>query len=198
MSSQPRPRLTAEEYLAVERKAEFKSEFFDGEMFAMSGASFRHGRLGANLLGALQNALRRNKCTAVSSDVRISVRPKGAYCYPDATIVCDEPRFIDNEFDTLLNPAVIFEILSPSTEAYDRGFKFENYRTIESLQEYVLISQDRIHVDVYRRQPGNSWVLSEAKSLEEAVELHTAGVTLSLADLYDRVRFEAEPGATGS
>lgn len=135
--------LTPAEYLAIDRKAEFKSEYFAGEMFAMSGASFKHNQVVANLIAETAARLKGGPCQIVPSDLRLSVSPTGLYTYPDAMVVCGEPEFIDDHFDTLINPTVIFEVLSDSTESYDRGAKFRHYRSLDSLQAYVLISQDR-------------------------------------------------------
>ena len=137
MATQPKTHLTPEQYLEIERKAEFKSEYYQGEMFAMSGASYPHIGIVANAVASLHQQLRRGPCRPLSNDMRVRVTATGLYTYPDVVVVCGEPRFLDDTFDTLLNPTVIIEVLSESTEAYDRGQKFEQYRSLESLAEYV-------------------------------------------------------------
>ena len=143
MSAIPKPSLTPQEYLARERRATEKSEYYRGEIFAMAGASFEHSLIKDNLARESGNQLKDKPCRVITSDLRIKVNATGLYTYPDAVIVCDEPKFEDAQVDTLLNPRVIVEVLSDSTEKYDRGGKFAHYRQIPSLQEYVLVAQDR-------------------------------------------------------
>jgi len=189
VSTQPKSWLTPEQYLELERKAEFKSEYLQGEMFAMAGASEPHNLVVANLIRDLGQQLRRRPCRIYPSDMRVRVSATGLYTYPDVTVVCEPPQFADQQTDTLLNPTLIAEVLSPSTEGYDRGRKFEHYRAIESLAEYLLVAQDRVHVDLYTRQPDGSWVLSEASRLEDTLELRSVGCQLVLGDLYEKVDF---------
>jgi Uma2 family endonuclease len=171
--------MTAEEYLALERQSEEKHEFLEGEMFAMSGASAAHNDIVWNLAGILHAQLRGRPCRASIGDMRLQVTATGLYTYPDIVVVCGERRFA--ELDSLINPTLIIEVLSPSTEAYDRGKKFGHYRTIESLQEVVLVSQDRVGVERFSRQPQGDWLLSEAKRLEECMSLPSIGCELPLA-----------------
>ena len=173
LSSQPRTYLTAEEYLELERQAEYKSEYYHGEMFAMAGASLPHNLLVGNLVRDLGQQLRRRPCQVYPSDLRVRVGESGLYTYPDVTVVCGQPQLADEHADTLLNPTFIAEVLSPATEGYDRGRKFEHYRGIESLAEYLLVAQDRVHVDLYTRQQDGRWVLSEASRLEDTLELRS-------------------------
>ena len=189
MSSVPKRRLSPEEYLAIERKAEFKSEFFDGEMFAMSGASREHNVIGWNVGSALWPQLRDRDCEAYIGDMRVKVSATGLYTYPDVVVVCGEPRFEDAEVDTLLNPKILFETLSKSTEGYDRGKKPEHYRSIPSLAEYVLIAQDKPHVEHYVRQPDNQWLLSETDKLEDTILLPSIQCNLRLAENYLKIKF---------
>ena len=191
MSTQPRTALTPEEYLELERKAEYKSEYYHGEMFAMAGASREHNVLAMNLSATLHAQLRRRPCEVYPSDMRVRVGATGLYTYPDVSVVCEQPQLADEHADILLNPTFLAEVLSPSTEGYDRGRKFEHYRTIESLAEYLLVAQDRIHVDLYTRQQDGRWVLSEASRLEDTLELPSIGCQLALADLYEKVDLEA-------
>jgi Uma2 family endonuclease len=189
MATQPKPRLTPEQYLEIERKAEYKSEYFDGEMFAMSGGTLAHSTIAMNIGGSLVNQLRGRSCRAMSSDMRVRVNPTGLYTYPDVSVVCGEPQLLDGAQDTLLNPTVIVEVLSPSTEAYDRGKKFEHYRNIESLREYLLVASDRVQVDLFTRQDDRQWMLTVAKMPGEQLTLHSIGCTLQVAEVYDKVDF---------
>lgn len=187
MASQPHPRLTPLEYLEIERKAEYKSEYFRGEMFALAGASREHNLASGNLYRELSQQLRKTPCEVYPSDMRVEIGSTGLYTYPDVVVVCGKPQFADSAMDTLLNPVLLAEILSPSTEAYDRGRKFEHYRTIESLQEYLLVATDRMSVDLYARQPDGRWLLSTASLPEQTVELRSVECTLHLRDVYEKV-----------
>ena len=189
MSTLPKTFLTPEQYLEIERKAEWKSEYYQGKMFAMAGASKHHNLLVANLVGELWSQLRRRNCRVYPSDMRLRVSAAGLYTYPDVSVVCGEPRFADDQGDTLLNPTFIAEVLSESTEAYDRGRKFEQFRSIESLAQYLLVAQDRAHAELYTREAGR-WMLSEASGLEAVLELASIECRLSLADLYAKVDLE--------
>lgn len=178
--------MTPDEYLILERRAETKSEFLDGEMFAMTGASRRHNLLAGNLYASLRTQLRERGCEIYFSDMRVKVSETGLYVYPDVVAVCGDPQFEDAEVDTLLNPKVIVEVLSKTTEDYDRGTKFLHYRTLSSLAEYILVAQDQIHVEHYVRQ-SESWLLTETGRRENVIELPSVGARLALADIYDRV-----------
>lgn len=163
MSFQTSPRYTPEEYLAIERSnSEQRSEYLAGEIFAMGGASERHDLIVTNIVIQLGIQFRGRPCKVYSSDMRVKVSPTGLYTYPDLVALCGEAKFDDDQKDTLINPTVIIEVLSKSTEGYDRGEKFEHYRKIASLAEYLLVSQDKLHVDHYVRQSDNQWLLSEA------------------------------------
>jgi len=188
----PQPRYTPEQYLALERKAEYKSEFVNGMIIAMAGVSRSHSLIVVNLARVVGLHLVGRPCEAHVSDMRVKVSPTGLYTYPDLAAVCGEAFFDDEHTDTLLNPTVIVEVLSPSTEAYDRGEKFAHYRRLESLHEYVLVSQDKVRIESFVRQ-GAQWLLSEASSLDEVVRLESIGCELVLRDIYDKVRF-AESG----
>lgn len=173
--------LTPEEYLAFERKATTKHEYLNGQIVAMSGASFAHNFLTMNTANQLYNQLIGGECQVATSDMRVKVTQIDSYFYPDVVVVCGEPRAEDDTFDTLLNPTVVVEVLSPSTETYDRGEKFEHYQQIASLKEYVLISQDKIRVEHYHRQE------TEFRGLEDVLSLLSIGCELRLQDVYRRV-----------
>jgi Uma2 family endonuclease len=192
-----RPRfLTPEQYLEIERAAEHKSEYYQGEMFAMAGAGWTHNRLVANLIARIDPQLRSSRgCQICPSDMRVRVSETGLYTYPDVLVVCGQPQFLDDRSDTLLNPTLIIEVLSPSTEAYDRGRKFEHYRAIDCLSEYLLVSSDRVHADLYSRQPGGLWLLTAAGSLEDTLDLASTGCKLVLGDVYENVGLQPEPTA---
>ena len=186
MTSQPKTYLTPEEYLAMERQNDYKSEYIDGEVFAMTGARRRHNLITFNIAGALSPQLRGRPCEAYVSEMRVRI-PKRGYMYPDAVIVCGEPQLEDDYFDTLLNPTVLIEVLSESTEQYDRGKKFSLYRTIDSLAEYILIAQDECKVEQYTKQPDGRWMLSDHRSLEDVVELASVQCPLALREVYEKV-----------
>lgn len=194
MSSVPQRRLSAQEYLQIERAAETRSEFFAGETFAMTGASRRHNLIVTNVSGETSSQLKDRPCEVYASDMRVKVSRTGLYTYPAVIVVCDEPQFEDAEVDTLLNPNVLFEVLSESTEDYDRGRKFANYRQLDSLRAYVLIAQDRPHVEMYTRQPNNDWLLSETSGLDAVLTIPSIDCRLALAEIYDKVQFD-EPVA---
>jgi Uma2 family endonuclease len=189
MSTQPKPFLTPEQYLEIERQAEFKSEYWQGEMFAMSGAAEPHNRLTSNISGQFYIQLRSGDCSHYSNDMRVRVSATGLYTYPDIVVVCGAPQLLDGRRDTLLNPTLIVEVLSPSTEAYDRGRKFEHYQSIDSLRQYLLVASERIHADLFTRQSDGLWLLKAFGSAGEIIELDSIGCRLALSDSYERVEF---------
>jgi Uma2 family endonuclease len=198
MSAVPQRVWTPESYLAFERASETKHEYLAGEVFAMTGASENHNLVTANALASLHAQLRRTPCRIYPSDMRLNVPAVGLYTYPDVTVVCGEPQFDEDEVpDTLLNPTVLIEVLSPSTENYDRGKKFQYYRTLESLQEYLLISQESARIEHYVRQ-GEQWLFGDAYRLEDVMKLPSIDCTLALADVYEKVTFEPEAGQDAS
>ena len=180
--------LTPEEYLATERKALTKSEYRNGQIHAMPGASRKHNLITAHIVGELYIQLRDRSCEVYPSDMRVKVSAAGFYTYPDVIVVCDEPRFDDTHFDTLLNPTVLIEVLSPSTAAYDRGDKFAAYQKLDSLCEYVLISQNSVCIEHYLRQ-GQEWELTEFRSLSDVFPLTSIGCQLSLRAIYAKIKF---------
>jgi Uma2 family endonuclease len=189
MSTEPKTFLTPEQYLEIERKAEYKSEYFEGEMFAMAGAREAHNLIVANVLFQIFGQVRSGPCRVYPSDMRVRVSATGLYTYPDIVVACEPPRFLDGERDTLLNPTLIVEVLSPSTEAYDRGRKFGHYRSIESLAEYLLVSSERIGAELFTRQTDGAWLLTASGDLTDTINLSATGCRLALADLYEKVEF---------
>ena len=183
MASFPDTLLTEEQYLALERAAETKSEFHDGRMYAMSGGTYAHAVLATRITKILGVQLPPG-CEAINSDLRVKVSPTGLYTYPDCTVICGRPQFAGDQKDIILNPLLIVEVLSPTTEAYDRGEKFESYRTIESLKEYLLIDQERRHVGHYSKQDDGGWRFREHSGPEDSVSIPRLNVRISLADLY--------------
>ena len=174
--------LTPEEYLAFERKATTKHEYLNGQIVAMSGASFAHTFITANIANQLYNQLIGGECRVVTSDMRVKASKTESYFYPDVVVICGEPLAEDNVFDTLLNPTVIVEVLSPSTEAYDRGEKFEHYKQIASLKEYLLVSQDAVSVAHVLCQ-GHERVQTECAELENVLHLPSIACELRLQDI---------------
>jgi len=177
---------TPVEYLALERAAERKHELIDGRIVAMAGASRNHSLVASPLIRLLGNQLDGQPCEVHGGDLRVRVAEGGLYTYPDVAVVCDEPRFDDAQRDTLLNPTVLFEVLSPATEAYDRGERFARYRQLPSLKEYVLVAQDRPRIERFARD-GEDWILTAFDGPAAAVELASTGCELRLADVYAKV-----------
>lgn len=188
MSSRHKTLLTSEEYLAIERKSEVKHEYFAGEMFAMVGASKRHNLITANIIRILGNQLLDRPCNVYPSDMRVKVSATGKYTYPDVVVACEEEKFDDAENDTLLNPVVVVEVLSESTEAYDRGMKFEQYQRIESLTEYLLVAQEPSRVEQYVRQSDREWKYFEYHDAGDVVRINVIGCELVLRDVYAKVK----------
>ena len=184
-------RYTAEEYLTLERSAAYKSEFHDGQIYAMTGASRQHNLITVNIARELSLQLKKRPCEAYSNDMRVKAAEANSYHYPDIAVVCGTPQFEDSYVDTLLNPTLLIEVLSSSTEAYDRGGKFAHYRKIATLHEYLLVSQDQPSIERYMRQ-GDVWILSEAVGLEASISLASIDCVLSLREVYDKVLDDAD------
>ena len=180
--------FTPQEYLALERKSETRNEYYNGEIFAMSGASREHNLIAGNLFRDIGNQLEDRPCETYMNDMRVWIEATSLYTYPDVVVVCGETRFQDREVDTLLNPTVIVEVLAPTTAAYDRGDKFRHYRRIDSLREFVLISQDRMMVERYTRQ-GNDWVLSDMTDPDQVLKLESIGCQIPLGRIYAKIKF---------
>ena len=193
MSSAAKTKLTVAEYLAFERSSESKHEFFDGELFAMTGGTPAHSLIASNFIREAGNALKDRPCVVYTSDLRVKVNATGLYTYPDVTIVCGEQKFDDDQRDTLINPTIVVEVLSKSTASYDRGPKSKHFRKIDSLQALILIEQDGPVVEVYRRQSDGKWILSDATELTESIAIEPIGISIPLAEIYRNVTFP-EPG----
>jgi len=195
MIASPQTRITPEQYLEMERAAEFRSEFYNGYVYAMAGASLPHGIITGNFVRAFANQLEKRPCLVVPTDLKIRVSPQGLHAYPDVVVVCGEPKLVDRRNDILLNPTVIVEVLSPSTEAYDRGFKFHQYQLVESLQEYGLVSQTEARVEIFRRQPNGEWLLAESLGLDAVCQFKSIACEILLSAIYLKVNFDAAPSA---
>ena len=191
MASSPVTKVTAEEYLALDRAAEFRSEFLDGEIVAMSGGRMRHAQLGGSVFGQIYGALQGSACQAFGSDFRVRVSSR-MYVYPDVIVVCGKPILADERQDILLNPTVIVEVLSPSTEKYDRGIKLQRYRGIESLRDYILVAQDQVRVEQYTRAEDHAWAFRDYQSPQESLVMESIGVSVPLARIYERIEFPSE------
>ena len=178
---------TQEEYLELERAAEYKSEYYRGEIFAMSGARLNHNRIKENLSIEIGLFLKGKSCRSLSSDMRVHIPENTLYTYPDLLIVCGKPILLDDHMDTLLNPSVIIEVLSPSTASYDQGKKFHFYRSMESLVEYILIDSQEVGAVVHRKGSDGVWfVSSEAYEIEGSIEIGHIGLALKMADIYEQ------------
>jgi Uma2 family endonuclease len=183
-------KLTEERYLALDRAAEFRSEFLDGEMLPRLGVSLRHAQLQSNLCGELYISLRDRGCKPLGSGLRIRVSSR-MYAYADVSVVRGQPLLADEHEDELLNPVAIVEVLSPATEQYDRGVKFQHYRTMDSLKEYILVDQDQVLVEQYTRNADDTWSLRDYRSLDGELKLGSLGVSIPLRSVYDRVELPA-------
>jgi len=190
MTTRPEVRLSPEEYLRIERAAEWKSEYVDGDMFAMAGASPRHTLIVGNLVGELRAELRQGPCTVHPIDLRVATDRQRHYSYPDVVVVCEPLQYVDDQRDTITNPTLIVEVLSESTEKYDRGAKFERYRAMPTLSEYLLVAQDRVHVELYTRQPQGEWLLREWNDPAAEIDLVSLGSRLRVGEIYAKVSFD--------
>lgn len=197
----PKPRHTFEQYLEMERNAEGRHEYLDGEIFEMSGESLSHSRICTNLSVSVGSQLVGKRCEALSPNMKIrsghqikgARNTRGMFSYADLTVVCGEPKFHDEETDVLLNPTVIFEVLSPSTEKFDRGEKLLRYRThLESLTDYILISQDKPLIEHYQRQADGRWIHTAFIGIDKSFRIDSIECDLRLSDIYDRVEFPPE------
>lgn len=201
MLPEPSKTTTRKAYLCSERNADVKSEFLDGEIFAMAGASREHNLIAANIVRELGNQLLDRPCNAYSSDLKVRIERVNTYTYPDITVACDPEQFEDRHRDVLLNPLVIIEILSESTEAYDRGRKFAHYQFIPSLLEYILISQHLPRVERFIRQKDATWIYSRYDGMNDIVSIESVGCELAVSEIYRKISFvegdSAEVDAAG-
>jgi Uma2 family endonuclease len=181
---------TPEEYLALEKASLYKSEYYRGEIFAMAGASFTHNVIVANLVASLHSQLKGTTCRPLASDQRVRVCKSDLYTYPDVTVLCGDPLFDKLDDHAIINPRVIIEVLSETTEKYDRGTKLNFYRELESLAEYILVSQNAPHFEQYVRQANNSWLLTFSEGLNASLLIESIQCRLLLAEIYDGVTFE--------
>jgi Uma2 family endonuclease len=185
--------LSELEYLGIERAADFKSEFFDGEMFAMAGGTPMHSLITANVIGELRSALKGGRCLVFDSNLRVKVEASGLFTYPDVTVACEPPRFLDPQSDTLLNPTLLVEVLSDSTEACDRGKKAGHYRQIPSLREYLLVSQREPRLEQFTRSDTGDWRLRDVSGLDSTLHLGSISASIPLAEIFAHVQFEPAP-----
>lgn len=200
MTAVPKPKLTEAEYLAIENAAEFKSEFYNGVMYplhrdevtGMAGASRFHNRVKENLIIQLGMRFLSGTCQTYSSDQRVRLTDSGMFAYPDILVVCEEPQFAEADPNTLVNPQVVIEVLSPSTENYDRGFKFAQYQLQPSIREYILVTQDAVRIERFVRQSNNSWVLTIFTDSNGEFSLETIPARIPIADIYRGVAFPKE------
>ena len=186
----PRPTMSEQDYLTFERESELKHEFIDGEVYAMTGASESHNLISGNLMLVLKLALRGRPCKVYPADMRVKIETLGMFTYPDLSVVCGEAKFADDVFDSLINPTALIEILSPSTAAYDRGLKFQSYREIPSLKEYVLVEQDKPRIERFMLNEKGNWELTDAHGLNAFLHLPSIDCTLTLSDVYEQVTFD--------
>ena len=187
MTAQPKRDMTEAEYLDHERASITKSDYYDGHVYAMTGAKEPHNLIAGNVIASLHGQLRRKPCRVYPSDMRVKVIQTGLNTYPDVVVLCGVPQFVDEKHDTITNPIVIIEILSPSTERYDRGMKFRHYRSIETLRDYILIAQDRQHIEHYTRHENGQWLFEETSINEERISIQSIECVLSLEDTYEKV-----------
>jgi Uma2 family endonuclease len=193
MSSVPHRRYTPAEYLSLERTSDIRHDYVDGQIVAMSGGSIWHAIICDNLLVKLTARLNGTGCKPFSASLRVKIQATGNYTYPDLSIVCGERQMEDGRNDTLLNPRVLFEVLSPSTEMHDRGWKFKNYQLIPSFEEFVLVYQDEPRVERFVRQGDVGWLMTHVSGLDQKVRIESVGCELSLAEIYAEVVFGQEP-----
>ena len=192
MNTAEKKTLTEEEYLELERTSDVKHEYYNGEIFAMSGGTANHSRISTNLGHDLLDALRGKDCDVFNGDLKVHIQAADAFVYPDVSIVCGEVNFHENNQHTILNPTVIFEVLSESTERFDRGSKFRKYQTIPSLKEYVLVDQWELQIDIFRPSSDGKWEWEGFSGLESFAHLESLGIKLLLKNVYYRVEFSSE------
>jgi Uma2 family endonuclease len=191
MATQLNTFVTPDDYLAVERESDTKAEYFDGTVYAMTGASINHIRVVTNLILELGSQLRDRKCDVLSNEMKVRLQDSRKFFYPDVTVLCGEPQFHDKRRDIILNPILVIEVLSPSTEAFDRGAKFQAYQTLDSLKEYVLVAHDKSVVEQFVRREDGKWTYTVVIGLESSLQLPSVECTLNLSAVYDKVEFDS-------
>ena len=190
--AQPKRQTTEQAFLDFERGSTRKHEYFAGDVFAMAGGTITHNLIASNTLASLHGQVRGTACRVINSDMRVKIMATGLQTYPDVIILCGQPVFLDDSQDAIVNPTIVIEVLSPSTERYDRGMKSQHYRTIETLQEYLLISQDKYHIEHYRRQENGQWLFNEAIGIDARLEIPSVTCVLVFKDVYDTVNLTSE------
>jgi Uma2 family endonuclease len=192
MSAHAQAWLSPEQYLAIEREAEFRSEYFDGVMYSIAGGSLVHSHIMGNITREFGIALKKRPCLVMPADARVRVGQGILYCYPDLVIACEPREYASEDKDTLVNPTLLVEVLSPSTELSDRATKASRYRGIASLQAYVLVSQNEPHVEIYHRNAAGEWVVSDVDGLDASCQfdgLAGASISIPMSEIYDKVEF---------
>ena len=179
--------FTSAEYLALEEAADYKSEYYRGEIFAMAGGSYNHNMIAGNLYAALNQFVASRSCFAFTSDMKLFVEQYDLYTYPDAMVICGQIHFAKNRTDTVTNPKILIEVLSKSTQDYDRGLKFEAYRSLKSCQDYILIDQERVHLEYYHKLPDNRWALTEFKTAEASLTIESLDFEIPISQIYHKV-----------
>lgn len=192
MTAQAQPYISEEEYLTFERASAAKHEYYNGRIYAMTGAKEPHNLISGNLVASLHGQLRQKPCRVYSSDMRVKILKTGLNTYPDVLVICGQPQFTDAARDTVVNPILVIEVLSKSTELYDRSMKFQHYRTIDTLRDYILIAQNKHHIEHFARQEGSLWVFQEATDVSSEIYIHSIECVLKLADVYEKVDFEED------
>ncbi len=190
MQKPAKKHFTIKEYLDLEDSSEYKSEYYKGEIFALAGGSINHNQIVTNLISRLNQTYPAHKCRSFATDLKLWVKDVQLFTYPDLMIICDKPQFYPGRDDTILNPRVIIEIISKSTEAYDRGKKFQFYRSIPSFQEYILIDQYSVHIDQFYIDPQGKWSLKDYNDINDVLNFSKIDFEISLADVFDLVDFE--------
>ena len=187
MSAVAKPYLSEIDYLVLERKAPTKSEYYKGEVFAMSGASKEHNKIVAGTIVEIGQHLKGKKCSIMTRDTRVCNPLNTLFTYPDVVVTCEEEEYLDTEFDTLLNPTIIIEVLSKSTKSYDRKSKFAEYKTLDSFQEYILIDQNKCYIETYFKEKPNSWLGTDYKDITNTIYLKSLDCSIEIADIYDNI-----------
>lgn len=192
MSASAQEYITTDQYFTLEEGSDVKHEYYRGVIYAMTGGTARHNLIVANMIALLHGQLRGTSCHVFPSDLRLKIESAGLYTYPDISVICGPIFYADNRQDTVTNPMVLIEILSPSTENYDRGKKFEHYRTIETLQEYIVVAQDRIHIEHHIRQDDHRWLLVDFFAADQVVQAGSIHCTLSVELVYEDITFDSQ------